>query len=209
MNRPGARFQALAGHVIDLYRMASFQVSNPHSYSKFRNIKALAKRTGARVFIEAGTYRGVTAARCARIFERVYTVELDKKLAFESAEYLRRWRNVEAMQGDVLAMLPVIFERPGVDDVLLFLDGHFSAGDTALGELSEPAVEEISLLGTYRSKLRGMIIDDFRGFGRYETWPTKSALLRALEEHFPGFDVSIHLDQVIVARAPSATNRLS
>lgn len=205
MNRPGAHLQALAGHVIDLYRMASFQVTNPYSYSKYRSIKALARRTGGRIFIEAGTYRGVTAARCARIFERVYTVELDKKLAYESAEYLQKWRNVEAIQGDALVMLPAILERPDVDDVILFLDGHFSSGDTALGDFSEPAVEEISQLGTHKSKIRGMIVDDFRGFGTFEGWPTKSALLHALEEHFPSFDISVHLDQVIVACSTSAT----
>jgi hypothetical protein len=204
VNKPGAGLQALAGHVIDLYRLASFQVSNPFSYSKFRNIKALARRTGARVLIEAGTYRGVTTARCARIFERVYTIELDPALAAEAAQYLRKWPNVEAIQGDALKALPTLLKRPNVADVLLFLDGHFSAGDTAMGDLSEPVVEELSVLGEHKSRICGMIIDDFRGFGTYETWPAKSALLRAIEDHFPGYDVMIHLDQVIVARPPTA-----
>lgn len=196
----------MAGHLIDLYRMASFQVCNPYSYSKFRNIKSLARRTGARTLVEAGTYRGVTAARCARVFERVYTVELDKALAAEAARYLTKCRNVEAIQGDALVIVPAILARQDVDDVLVFLDGHFSAGETALGDFSEPAVEEIRLLGKYRSKIRGIIIDDFRGFGIFENWPTKSALLAALEEHFPAFDVMIHLDQVIVAnREPGQT----
>lgn len=198
MNRRGSWIRALAGHLIDLYGMMSFEVANPHGLSKFRNIKSLARRTGARVFVEAGTYRGVTTARCARLFDRVFTVELDRQLAADAAVYLRRWPNIELFQGDALTVVPSILSRGDVEDVLIFLDGHFSGGVTALGEMSEPAVEELRLLGAFRSKIRGIIIDDFRGFGVYEDWPAKSSLFRVLEEQFPGFDVMVHLDQVIV-----------
>ncbi len=202
MNKRGAFVQAMVGHLLDLYRLITFDVSHPHSYSKFRNIKHLARRTGATTFIEAGTYRGVTAARCARIFERVYTVELDHKLAESASAYLKRWKNIEVIRGDATIEVPAILERPGIDRVLVFLDGHFSAGDTARGVIVEPAVEEIRLLAKHRRKIRGIVIDDFRDFGRHENTPTKSALFAALETCFPDFEIMVHLDQVIVA-APS------
>jgi len=198
VNRPGAYLQAMAGHLVDLYRLALFNVSNPHSYSKFRTIKHVARRTDARAFVEAGTYRGVTAARCARIFDQVFTVELDEKLAAAAAKYLDRWPNVTAIRGDALVEVPAILARPEVNNVIVFLDGHFSSGETAMGDLAEPAVEEIRLLGKYRQKIRGLIIDDFRGFGRWEGFPAKSELFAALEKEFPEFDITVHLDQVIV-----------
>jgi hypothetical protein len=201
MNKPGAFLQAMGGHLVDLYRLLTFEVQNPHSLSKLRNINALRKKTGARTLIETGTFRGVTAARCARFFDKVFTIELDETLAREAAEYLRRWPNVEAIQGDGLAMLPKILERAEVRDVLVFLDGHFSGGETAHGDIPEPAVEEIEVLARYRDKIRAIVIDDFRCFGTSPGYPTKADLLQSIEKHFnDGFEIAVHLDQVLVGR---------
>ena len=99
--------------------------------------------------IESGTYRGVTAARCARQVAKVYTIELDKELAAGATMYLRGCLNVEVIQGDALVELPRILARAEVRDVLVFLDGHFSGGETALGDLAEPAVEQIKALSPH------------------------------------------------------------
>src|SRR5438105_1556154 len=126
MNKPNAYFQALAGHFVDLYRLAAFRFTTAHSYTKFRHLNALRKSTGATQMIETGTYRGVTAGRCARVFERVYTIELDKPLAAEAAKFLAPKRNVEVIQGDALAELPKVLARDDVRELVIFLDGHFS-----------------------------------------------------------------------------------
>ena len=46
---------AFAGYVADVFQIASFRFSNPHSLMKFFQIDSLRKRTGATQFIEAGT----------------------------------------------------------------------------------------------------------------------------------------------------------
>jgi hypothetical protein len=205
MNRPGAHFQAVAGHLVDLYRLATFRFLNPHSYTKFRQLKNVARQVGARTVIETGTYRGVTARRCSSAFERVYTIELDQALAAESTRYLADRKNVEVIQGDGLVKLPEVMARPDVKDVLVFLDGHFSEGITAKGDHAEPAVLEVIALGQFKEKLRGIVIDDFRLFGAVDGYPPKSVLVRSIEEHFPGWNLAVHLDQVIVT--PPATKQ--
>jgi hypothetical protein len=201
MNRPGAYLEAVGGHLIDLFHLLNFDVKNPHSLSKLRNIDKLRRRTGARVLIETGTYRGVTAARCARLFERVITIELDPKLHREAAAYLSRWPNVEPILGDCLAALPSILDRPDVQDVLVFLDGHFSGGVTAHGDVPEPAVLELDVLARYKAKLRGIVVDDFRCFGTEPGMPTKAELMHVLEKHFnAGYEIAVHLDEVLIAR---------
>jgi predicted O-methyltransferase YrrM len=50
-------------------------------------IDALRKRTGAKQFMEAGTYLGLTAERCGRVFERVYTIELDHELVRKASVF--------------------------------------------------------------------------------------------------------------------------
>ena len=54
---------AFAGYVADVFQIASFRFSNPHSLMKFFQIDSLRKKTGATQFIEAGTYLGLTAER--------------------------------------------------------------------------------------------------------------------------------------------------
>ena len=173
MNKQGASLSAAAGHVVDLYRLFRFEPRNPHSYSKYRQIKALAQRSGARVLVETGTYVGNTSMRCSRVFERVFTIELDPDLFRQASRYLASRGNVECLEGDALELLPQVLERADVSNALVFLDGHFSGPGTAHGGLAEPACKEIEVLAKHRDKITAFIVDDFRRFGRDEGWPNK------------------------------------
>jgi hypothetical protein len=201
MNKQGFTLSSIGGHIVDLYRLARFDVRNPHSYSKVRQIRALANRTKSRVFIETGTFLGNTAMRCSGDFEKVITIELDSKLFQQAKAYLARRRNVICLEGDALNILPSVLEQAEVGDALVFLDGHFSGGVTAHGELAEPACEEIEVLAKHRDKINAVVVDDFRCFGRDRGWPKRSTLLETIEDSFgDDFDYTVHLDQVLIWR---------
>jgi len=205
MNKQGAVLSAAAGHAVDLFRLLRFETRNPHSYSKFRQIKALAGRTGSKVLIETGTYVGNTAMRCSRVFDQVVTIELDADLYRQASNYLSKRKNVECLEGDALALLPQVLARPGLQDALVFLDGHFSGGETAHGDMAEPACEEVEVLARYKEKVNAFIVDDFRCFGHDKGWPRRSELLRTVEDCFgDGFDYTVHLDQLLVWRTRGA-----
>jgi hypothetical protein len=202
MNKQGATLAAYGGHLADLWRLWRMRsVTNPYSYTKFRIINMLRKLTGAKVMVETGTYLGNTADRCARKFDKVYTVELDQDLARRATEFLKRRPNVRVIQGDGLVELPKVLELPEVDNVLIFLDGHYSGGITAKGDLPEPAADELKAIAPFKHKVRAVIIDDFRSFGKEPGFPRKSDLFRSIEENMGGgYTATVHLDQVIVAR---------
>lgn len=201
MNKQGLSLSTIGGHIVDLYRLARFDVKNPHSYSKVRQIRALARRTNSRQFIETGTFLGNTAMRCSGRFERVITIELDPDLFRRASKYLSKRANVSCLEGDALKLLPSVLEKSDVGDALIFLDGHFSGGNTAHGEFAEPACEEISVLSSYRDKINAVIVDDFRCFGRDKGWPKRSLLLKTIEDSFgDAFDYAVHLDQVLIWR---------
>jgi len=201
MNKQGSIVAAWGGHLVDLYRLARFDVRNPHSYAKLRQIKALARRCGAKMMIETGTYLGNTAMRCSSLFDRVFTIELDPALYQQASRYLAPRKNVECIEGDGLKMLPAILARADVSNVLVFLDGHFSMGLTAHGDVAEPACLEVEVLAKYQDKIAGVIIDDFRTFGSAAGYPLKSELFRSIEQNFgDAFDCTVHLDQVLVWR---------
>jgi len=193
----------LAGYLLDLLRFANGAAANPRSLMKYRVIRALAKRVGADCLIETGTFRGVMTARCARVFATVLTVELDAKLAAQAKASLARYRNVTVYQGDAVALLPQMLAHPGAGRCVIFLDAHYSGGDTARGEIPEPAIAELDILAQRRDRIGGIVIDDFRCFGVEEGFPTKAQLLAAVEAHFPHpiFTIQALPDQLIVERA--------
>src|SRR5437016_13811659 len=47
---------------------------------KRQHLVAWARRTGVRVFVETGTYRGETTLALRRVVERCITIELDRAL---------------------------------------------------------------------------------------------------------------------------------
>ena len=206
MNKQGSTLSTLGGHIVDLYRLARFEVRNPHSYSKVRQIRALAGRTNCEVFIEAGTFLGNTAMRCSRDFRRVITMELDPHLFRQAQSYLANRQNVLCLEGDALKLLPSVLDESDVHDTLVFLDGHFSGGVTAHGDFAEPACEEIAVLAGHRDKINAVIVDDFRCFGRDKGWPKRSLLLKTIEDSFgDDFEFAIHLDQVLIWRVKTTT----
>jgi hypothetical protein len=202
MNKPYRIFSAAGGYLQDVVRLARGIPINLHSYMKYLTLRSLAKRTGARSFVETGTFLGVTSARCAGVFEEVVTIELDAALARRASEFLSGYPNVKVLQGDAVTLLPALFSDEKCAKTVVFLDGHFSGGITALGDVPEPAILELEILARHSHRICGIVIDDFRLFGLESGFPKKSELILAIERlfPFPRFDFKIHADQVIIER---------
>lgn len=164
--------------------------------------RSLGKRTGAKCLIESGTYLGVTAARCARSFEWVLTIELDIDLANQATNFLRRFGKVKVFQGDAVKLLPQLMAREDARAAVVFLNGHYSGGNTAQGDVAEPAILELEILAQHRDRVCGIIIDDFRLFGAEAGFPKKSDVVLAVERFFPSsaYELYVHADQLIVVR---------
>lgn len=180
--------------------MSRFAPSTPHSLSKLRQLKAVAKRTGGTTLIETGTFKGNTAMRASYLFQKVITIEVDQKLHKSASEYLARRENVECVLGDCALKLPEILGRPDVDDCVIFLDGHYSGGETGMADTEEPAIEEIESIAAFQPKVKGIVIDDFRMFTGIGDMPSKAALIRSIETFLPDYRLTVHLDQVLVEK---------
>jgi hypothetical protein len=192
-------WNAIAGYILDVYQLARARLTNPHSYLKFVHLRAIANQCGASTFIETGTYLGVTANRCSRIFERVYTIEIEPKLAARAAQFLSGRTNVRVICGDAMIELGAIFQHNDFACALVFLDGHLSGGVTGSGPLPEPALEELRILVEFKSRIGAIVVDDFRSFGIEPGFPRKSELLRAAEELFSDYTLSVSYDQLVIA----------
>ncbi|WP_162273199.1 hypothetical protein [Rubripirellula obstinata] len=138
--------------------------------------------------------------RCSKAFDQVVTIELDPELHQRAKSFLSTRRNVECILGDATKKLPEVLVREECSQAVVFLDGHFSSGETAHGDVPEPACELLSSLGQFKDKICAIVVDDFRLFGVEAGWPRKSELLIAAEEIFGDYRLAVHLDQLLIER---------
>lgn len=199
MNDAKTFLEPLAGLMMD--ELAKFRNLPfvPHSLTKLRNIQTCRKLTGATSVVEIGTYKGVTTRRLSWIFDQVITVEIDAALYAQAVERLKRHNNVRLIHNDGVNALPAIAKE--VSKAVLFLDGHFSGGDTGLGDEPEPILKELDAIQQNLSSFVAIVIDDFRLFGVDKGWPMKSEVMAKLEASLTDdWQIMIMNDQFVAVR---------
>jgi hypothetical protein len=200
MNDPKSILEPLAGYVLDIGAKLIQKPFVPHSLVKLQNLRVCRDLSDARMAIEIGSYKGVTTRRLSYLFNEVISVEIDEKLFEEARKRCGGRTNVELIHGDGAVVLPSL--GPRLDRALLFLDGHFSGGETGQGDEPEPVLKELDLLVGHLDRLAAVVIDDFRLFGVEAGWPSKHEVLRKVEETFPrpGWSITVQYDQVLAYR---------
>jgi len=200
MNDAKTFLEPLAGLFLDEMAKLRNLPFVPHSLTKLRNLKTCQKLTGATSVVEIGTYKGVTTRRLSSIFDQVVTVEIDAALHAQAVDRLKRKANVRLIHGDGVSALPAIAKE--VSEAVLFLDGHFSGGDTGLGDEPEPILKELDAIKANLSSFVAIVIDDFRLFGVDNGWPKKSEVIAKLENTLADdWQIMVMNDQFIAIRS--------
>ncbi len=143
----------------------------PHAV-KEAAVREYARRFRLPVLVETGTYRGEMIAAVKDLFEEVYSIELSTELWRRARERFAHARRVSILQGDsgqvMRELLPRI-RRP----CLFWLDGHYSAGMTAKGDLETPIRAELDqIFGHPLAREHVILIDDARCFTGEGDYPT-------------------------------------
>lgn len=123
-------------------------------------------------FIETGTHTGNTVEVARQLgFKNIYSVELSDKWYKHCAERFGGYEGIHILQGDSSEKLKEILSL--VDGpCVIWLDAHYSGGDTACGDLPCPIYGELDVIAADKCKEHTILIDDMRGFG-----PKKAELL--------------------------------
>lgn len=183
MNEPKTFIEPIAGYALDLLAKIRNRPFVPHSLTKLHNLKFCRDETKSKLVIEIGSFKGVTARRLSYLFDKVITVEIDSNLHEICKKRCADRKNVQLILGggkEVLANL-----APVIEDAVLFLDGHFSGGETGYGDEIEPVLEELDVISNCIESFSAIVVDDFRLFGVESGWPAKSVVMLKIEQILP------------------------
>jgi hypothetical protein len=147
----------------------------PHDAKAFYVLRAI-RAIDATTLVESGTYHGDMVARLRPYVRDIHTIELSPELHRRAVERFRSDPNVHLYQGDSAVFLPRILERLHKPAVI-FLDGHYSEGETARGQVDTPVWDELRAVAA-SSHRHAVVIDDARGFGAWQDYPTTEAIAR-------------------------------
>jgi len=132
-------------------------------------------------WIETGTFLGDTAEYLSQHATFLHTIEPEPKLYEKAKQRLSVYANVivhnEISEISLQKLLPTLS-----GNVCLWLDGHYSGGDTFAGPNDTPLREELRLLSENMKRYDNVsiLIDDIRLCGRnhvYGSYPSLNELV--------------------------------
>ena len=154
----------------------------PHAV-KQKAILDYAKQYELKTLIETGTFHGDMMEAAKHDFDQLFSIELSPELHSAAVQRFATDAHIELLQGDSGEVLPSLMKRLH-GPALFWLDGHFSAGETARGEEDTPIYKELQAV--FDSPWKHVIlIDDARCFDpasphRDPSYPTLDELFACI-----------------------------
>ncbi len=139
-------------------------------------VKFFKELIGLEIFVETGTYIGNSAKKMSCLFQKVYTIEKSETMFNIATNNLKSIENIILLKGDSRELLNSILRNN--DNILFWLDAHWSGEETYGQEDECPLIEELHTIFRY-SKNCMILIDDARLFvappprpHKMENWPS-------------------------------------
>lgn len=127
-------------------------------------IEKIARLNGARTFIETGTYLGDTVASVRPLFDRVFSIELSAELYERAVHRFSGDSGVTLLLGDSSTQLLEAVNRAGDPRAIVWLDAHWSGGNTAKADENTPIVQELKAISSTFLDQAIILVDDLRYF---------------------------------------------
>lgn len=163
-------------------------------------INKVQKDSGAKIFIETGTYMGEMVFSVCNLFEKVFTIEIDPDLYENAKLRLRSKHNVQVLQGDSAKVLPKVLSNLD-QDIIFWLDAHYSGGITGGKEGKTPIEKELLAIFDYKkTKIKKcyILIDDAGCFTGKDNYPTLLKIETLAKEH----EMSANVKKEIIRLLP-------
>lgn len=135
------------------------------------------------IWVETGTHYGDTSAFLSGLAEKVITLEPSIEIYHAARENLKKFNNVFIENKTSEDGLEKVVEQiKDNSNVCFWLDGHYSEGNTFLGEKHSPIEIELDIIQKHIQRFDkvNILIDDFRLFQNYKSqdiYPNKKFLI--------------------------------
>jgi hypothetical protein len=167
----------------------------PQDQFKWASLLAFARWSGARVFVETGTYKGDTTEALRPYFDWLYTIEANDALFSAAKARFAGAPNVRTLHGDSAALLPHVLGELE-QKALFWLDAHWCGNDTFGTYLSAPIMTELEALFAHKVRDHIILIDDARYFCGHYGYPTIDYLRRWVMQRRPEMTFDVAMDSI-------------
>ena len=164
---------------------------SPHLLKQM-TVAQYGHRFGLHTLVETGTYYGEMVASMRRHFDRIYSIELDPKLAEISRHRFASDTGISVLEGDSQVLIPQVVAE--LDHPALFwLDAGYYGVHPANGDLSRLLTELRAILSSPIPN-HVVLMDDARCFVGAKNKFTAAELVAWIEKEFPGRKAEIARD---------------
>jgi len=174
-------------------------VPPPHLV-KQREIKTLAEEYGVKVFIETGTLYGDMIEAMKPYFDQLYSIELSESLYERACERFSGEDKVRIIQGDSAVELGKLMSEI-TGPAMFWLDGHYSAGDTARGVKDTPIYEELNDIFNHSPNGHVIMIDDAHCFESDPAYPSLDEIRGFILGQCPDVTVEVKCSSIRILPA--------
>lgn len=145
-------------------------------------IRDLAQKYSLDTFVETGTYLGSTTDAVKNIFNKIFTIELDKVLFKRASQKFEIFKNITVFQGDSAKVLPKVLKKIK-NPAIFWLDAHYSKGITTKGAKETPIWEELTAILGHKIKYHVLLIDDADAFTGKNDYPKITKINKIISKH--------------------------
>jgi hypothetical protein len=173
-------------------------VPPPHTIKR-EAIQAYKKEYSLNTLIETGTFMGDMVEAQRKKFKSVISIELDKNLYLKAKERFAKASNVTIINGDSGKVIEEVIKDLN-SQALFWLDGHYSSGITAKGELNTPIMKELKCVLSSKND-HVILIDDARLFVGKEDYPSLEELEKFIKGLRPDYAFEVKDDMIRLVKS--------
>jgi len=143
--------------------------------------------------VETGTFLGEMVHAVCNDFEKIYSIELSRKLYRRARKKFSKLEHIRILQGNSGELMAEVVKKLE-SRTIFWLDAHYSGGITAKGEKETPILEELDAILNMPGQESVILIDDVRYFVGENDYPTIPELKKFVLEIVPESDITIKHD---------------
>jgi hypothetical protein len=147
--------------------------------------------------VETGTFEGDMVEAQRENYSRIVSIEMADELCAAAQKRFAPYPHITILHGDSGQVLPDalrLLEGPAA----FWLDGHYSGGVTAGGNVDPPILRELAMIAARQQPQDAILIDDARLFGWRRGYPALATVREFAARNWPHHKFQVESDVICI-----------